>query len=134
MRGPLLVGVVADQPLEIVHRAAELALSLDVKLICAYVDVTSYLYGESETGPGDDSEAVSAGIPAGLELILNQAMQARRLQPRGALIASFVEDTIQLTRLPGTGKSPQRVGKSLVSGRRSTHPATGDTMAQLRGY
>lgn len=73
VRGPVLAGVVPDQPLEIVHRAVELALSLDVKLICAYVDVTSYLSGESVTGPGDDSEGVSAGIRAGLELILNQA-------------------------------------------------------------
>ena len=41
--GPVLMGVVPGQPLAVAHRAAELAHSLNVGLICAYVDVTSYL-------------------------------------------------------------------------------------------
>ncbi len=70
--GPVLMGVVPGQPLAVAHRAADLAHSLNVKLICAYVDVTSYLSEESDgrveahpidpDGIDDDIEGISAGI------------------------------------------------------------------------
>lgn len=70
--GPVLMGVVPGQPLAVAHRAAELALSLNVKLICAYVDVTTYLAQEPDgriealpidpDGIDDDIEGISAGI------------------------------------------------------------------------
>lgn len=70
--GPVLMGVVPGQPLAVAHRAAELAHSLNVKLICAYVDVTSYLAEEPDgrvealpidpDGIDDDIEGISAGI------------------------------------------------------------------------
>ena len=35
-----------------VHRAAELAYTLNVKLICAYVDITTYLADETDDRVG----------------------------------------------------------------------------------
>ncbi|MDP9989466.1 nucleotide-binding universal stress UspA family protein [Arthrobacter oryzae] len=70
--GPVLMGVVPGQPLAVAHRAAELAYSLDVKLICAYVDVTTYLAEEPDgriearpidpDGIDDDIEGIAAAI------------------------------------------------------------------------
>jgi enolase len=70
--GPVLVGVVPGQPLAVVHRAADLASSLNVQLLCAYVDVTTYLTDEPDgrtqvqpidpDGVDDDIEGISAGI------------------------------------------------------------------------
>jgi nucleotide-binding universal stress UspA family protein len=70
--GPVLMGVVPGQPLAVAHRAADLAHSLNVKLICAYVDVTTYLAEEPDgrvearlidpDGIDDDIEGISAGI------------------------------------------------------------------------
>ena len=70
--GPVLMGVVPGQPLAVAHRAAELAYSLNVKLVCAYVDVTSYLAEEPDgriearpidpDGIDDDIEGISAAI------------------------------------------------------------------------
>ncbi|MDJ0457960.1 universal stress protein [Arthrobacter sp. NQ7] len=70
--GPVLMGVVPGQPLAVAHRAAELAYSLNVKLICAYVDVTSYLAEEPDgrveslpidpDGIDDDIEGISESI------------------------------------------------------------------------
>jgi nucleotide-binding universal stress UspA family protein len=70
--GPVLMGVVPGQPLAVAHRAAELAYSLDVELMCAYVDVTSYLAEEPDgriealpidpDGIDDDIESISAAI------------------------------------------------------------------------
>lgn len=75
--GPVLMGVVPGQPLTVAHRAVELAFSLNVKLICAYVDVTSYLAEEPDgrvealpidpDGIDDDIEGISAGIRERLE-------------------------------------------------------------------
>lgn len=58
--------------LAVAHRAAELAYSLKVRLICAYVDVTSYLEQEPDgrvevhpidpDGVDDDIQGISAGI------------------------------------------------------------------------
>ncbi|MFC4395293.1 universal stress protein [Arthrobacter sedimenti] len=72
MSGPVLMGVVPGQPLAVAHRAAELAYSLGVKLICAYVDVTTYLAEEPDgrvealpidpDGIDDDIEGISAGL------------------------------------------------------------------------
>lgn len=71
------------QPLAVVHRAAELAYTLDAKLICAYVDITTYLIEEPEEqieapAPGpegdvDDAEGVSAGMRLVLQDILDGA-------------------------------------------------------------
>jgi nucleotide-binding universal stress UspA family protein len=81
--GPVLAGVVPGQPLAVVHRAADLAYTLDVKLICAYVDITTYLVEEPDDGIGDrpgepdgivdDVEATSAGIRDRLQEILEGA-------------------------------------------------------------
>jgi nucleotide-binding universal stress UspA family protein len=70
--GAVLMGVVPGQPLAVAHCAAELAYSLNVKLICAYVDVTTYLAeepkGRTEARPidpdgiDDDIEGISAAI------------------------------------------------------------------------
>jgi len=70
--GPVLMGVVPGQSLAVAHRAAELAYSLNVKLVCAYVDVTTYLAEEptgrtgarpiDPDGLDDDIEGISAGI------------------------------------------------------------------------
>lgn len=70
--GPVLMGVAPGQPLAVAHRAAELAYSLNVKLICAYVDVTTYLAEEPDgrvesrpidpDGIDEDNEGISAGI------------------------------------------------------------------------
>jgi nucleotide-binding universal stress UspA family protein len=68
--GPVLAGVVPGQPQAVVHRAAELAYTRNVKLICVYVDITSYLADEPEDGPVDDAEATSAGLFEYLEDIL----------------------------------------------------------------
>ena len=69
--GPVLAGVVPGQPRAVVHRAAELAYTLNVKLICVYVDITSYLADEPDDGPVDDVEATSAGILERLENTLD---------------------------------------------------------------
>jgi hypothetical protein len=54
-----------------VHRAAELALILNVKLICAYVVITTHLANEPDNGLVDDVEATSAGIRERLGNILD---------------------------------------------------------------
>jgi nucleotide-binding universal stress UspA family protein len=69
--GPVLAGVVPGQPRAVVYRAAELAYSLNVKLICVYVDITSYIADEPDDGPADDAEATSAGILERLENTLD---------------------------------------------------------------
>lgn len=60
--GPVLAAIVPGQPPAVVHRAADLAYTLNVKLICVYVDITSYLADELDDGPVDDAEATSASI------------------------------------------------------------------------
>lgn len=82
--GPVLMGVVPGQPLAVAHRAAELAYSLNVKLICAYVDVTTYLAEEPDgrvearpidpDGIDDDIEGISAGIRERLEEALDASV------------------------------------------------------------
>jgi nucleotide-binding universal stress UspA family protein len=69
--GPVLAAVVPGQPPAVVHRAADLAYTLNVKLICVYVDITSYLAEELDDGPVDDAEATSAGIQEHLGNTLN---------------------------------------------------------------
>ncbi|MCB5294629.1 universal stress protein [Arthrobacter sp. SO3] len=79
--GPVLMGVVPGQPLAVIHRAAELAHSLNVQLICAYVDVTTYLAEEPDGRTGalpidpdgidDDIEGISAGIKERLQEALD---------------------------------------------------------------
>jgi nucleotide-binding universal stress UspA family protein len=81
--GPVLAGVVPGQPLTVVHRAVERAYTLNVKLICAYVDITSYLVDDAEDsieagtlwpdGIVDDVEATSAGIRKCLHELLDAA-------------------------------------------------------------
>lgn len=80
--GPVLMGVVPGQPLAVAHRAAELAYSLGVKLVCAYVDVTTYLAEEPDgrvearpidpDGIDDDIEGISATIAAELRAALDR--------------------------------------------------------------
>jgi nucleotide-binding universal stress UspA family protein len=91
LRGPVLAGVHPGQAAAVVHRAAELAFSLDVPLICAYVEVSSYL---SDTRPGgvpvplpidpdvvdDDGEAVSQELLTQLESVLRGSSVAWSLQ------------------------------------------------------
>ncbi|MFS0717306.1 universal stress protein [Arthrobacter sp. 1P04PC] len=81
--GPVLMGVVPGQSLVVAHRAAEMAYSLGVKLICAYVDVTTYLAEEPDgraealpidpEGVDDDIEGISAGINEHLGAVLGDA-------------------------------------------------------------
>jgi nucleotide-binding universal stress UspA family protein len=80
--GPVLMGVVPGQPLAVAHRAAEMAFSLNVELICAYVDVTTYLAEEPDgrvearpidpDGVDDDIEGISAGIAEHLREALGE--------------------------------------------------------------
>ncbi len=71
--GPVLAGVIPRQPGVVLHRAAELAFSMGVELICAYVDVSSYQVrddgeGHVETMPidpdgvDDDPDSVFVGL------------------------------------------------------------------------
>lgn len=79
--GPVLMGVVPGQPLAVAHRAAEMAYSLNVKLICAYVDVTTYLAQEPDgriearpidpDGIDDDIEGISEDIKERLRVALD---------------------------------------------------------------
>lgn len=47
---PVVVGVVRDQPDEVLLRAADLALHLDAELICVTVDMTRYTVDELPDG------------------------------------------------------------------------------------
>lgn len=79
--GPVLLGVVPDQPQEVLQRGADLAHNLGVKLICAYVDITTYLTDEPDewtqaatggtAGLDDDAEGVSTSIRERLQTILD---------------------------------------------------------------
>jgi nucleotide-binding universal stress UspA family protein len=79
--GPVVIGVVPDQPREVLQRGAELAHNLGVKLICAYVDITTYLTDEPDewtqaatagtAGLDDDAEGVSTRIRERLQTILD---------------------------------------------------------------
>jgi nucleotide-binding universal stress UspA family protein len=81
--GPVLAGVTPGQPLAVVQHAAELASTLGVKLICAYVDITTYLTDEPDElievrppgpeGDTDDPEGVSTGIRERLQTFLDGA-------------------------------------------------------------
>jgi nucleotide-binding universal stress UspA family protein len=78
--GPVLAGVVPGQSPALLQRAADLAYTLNVKLICAYVDITTYLTEEPDEGieapllgpegPADDAEGAGAGIRERLQNIL----------------------------------------------------------------
>jgi nucleotide-binding universal stress UspA family protein len=81
--GPVVAGVVPGQPPAVVQSAARLAYSLNVKLICAYVDITSYLSNERDdqdllqsagpVGTADDAEQTSARLRDHLQGILGRA-------------------------------------------------------------
>jgi nucleotide-binding universal stress UspA family protein len=81
--GPVVAGVVPGQPPAVVHSAARLAYSLNVKLICAYVDITSYLSNErddqdllqatGQDGTVDDVEQTSAHLREHLQAVLGKA-------------------------------------------------------------
>ncbi|MBT1002958.1 universal stress protein [Paenarthrobacter sp. DKR-5] len=75
--GPVVLGVVPGQPLAALHRAAELAGSLGVRLVCAYVDIATYLVDEGPDGSvasrpidpdtaDDDVEGTSARLKDGI--------------------------------------------------------------------
>ncbi|UVJ38472.1 universal stress protein [Arthrobacter sp. CJ23] len=59
--GPVLLGVVPHQPAIVLRRAADLALSAGVELVCAYVDVASYPV------PGDAAGAAQPIDPDGVD-------------------------------------------------------------------
>jgi nucleotide-binding universal stress UspA family protein len=78
--GAVVAGVAPGQPQAVTQRAAELACSLNVDLIYAYVDVTTFLNEEPDDsidalpdpyGVEDDPEGVSARIRARLHQILD---------------------------------------------------------------
>jgi K+-sensing histidine kinase KdpD len=81
--GPVVAGVVPGQPPAVVQSAARLAYSLNVKLICAYVDITSYLSNErddqdllqlaGQDGTVDDAEQASAHLREHLQAVLGKA-------------------------------------------------------------
>ena len=80
--GPVVAGVVPGQPPAVVQHAARLAYSLNVKLICAYVDITSYLSNERDdqdllqsagAGTVDDAEQTSARLREHLQGVLGKA-------------------------------------------------------------
>jgi nucleotide-binding universal stress UspA family protein len=81
--GPVVAGVMPGQPPAVVQNAARLAYSLNVKLICAYVDITSYLSNERDdqdllpsAGVGqtvDDAEQTSARLREHLQAVLGKA-------------------------------------------------------------
>ncbi|MFC4265864.1 universal stress protein [Arthrobacter cryoconiti] len=79
---PVLVGIMPTQPLAVARRAAQLAYSLDVELVCAYVDITRYLVEEATDGSvasepidsdgvDDDAEGVSATISQRLSSVFS---------------------------------------------------------------
>ncbi|MET4001848.1 nucleotide-binding universal stress UspA family protein [Arthrobacter sp. UYCu511] len=57
LKGPILVGVVPGQPLIVIRQAADLAYSLGVELVFAYVDVTRYLVQDND-GTGSRSAPI----------------------------------------------------------------------------
>src|SRR5689334_20359838 len=81
--GPVVAGVMPGQPPAVVENAARLAYSLNVKLICAYVDITSYLSNErddqdllqsaGQDGAVDDAEQTSARLRDHLQSVLGKA-------------------------------------------------------------
>lgn len=140
--GPVLAGVVPGQPLAVVHRATELAYTLDVKLICAYVDITTYLAEETEDrveasplspyGIIDDVEATSAGIRKWLQEVLGGAgvrwsFLTLSGDPAGALgqLAESADVSVIVvgTREPGLGTRLEQllVGSVAVQLTRGQH-------------
>lgn len=88
--GPVLMGVVPGQPLTVSYRAAELALSLSVELICAYVDVTTYLAEE----PGGRIEALPID-PDGIDDDIEGISESIRERLREALDGSGIRWSFQ---------------------------------------
>ncbi|WP_426997637.1 universal stress protein [Pseudarthrobacter sp. N5] len=91
LTGPVVAGVVPGQPPAVTRHAADLAFSLGVDLVCAYVDVTTYLVDEDPDGRveslpidpdviDDDAENIAGGIHSRL---------ASELEPYG-IAWSFV--------------------------------------------
>lgn len=74
--GPVLVGVKPGQSLAVVHRAADLAHSLGVPLVCAFVDPTAVEEREADgrvealpidpDGVDDDAAGIRADLYRGL--------------------------------------------------------------------
>ncbi|WP_343317566.1 universal stress protein [Arthrobacter sp. TMP15] len=78
---PVVMGVIPGQPLSVAKQAAELAYSLGVELLCAYVDITTYVVEEDPNGHvatqpidpdrfDDDIERISAAIKERLASVL----------------------------------------------------------------
>lgn len=57
IRGAVVAGVIPRQPPVVIRRAAELAYSLGVELVLAYVDVTRFPVADSD-GPGGASAPI----------------------------------------------------------------------------
>ncbi|WP_454811093.1 universal stress protein [Paenarthrobacter nitroguajacolicus] len=70
MSGPILVGVMPGQHAIVVERAAQVAASAGVPLVCAYADVTVYPVDGTAGGPAapidPDGVAGAQGIPESL--------------------------------------------------------------------
>lgn len=68
------MGIVPGQPLAVLRAAVDMAEAYKVKLICAYVDITSYLADDpEEDAPADDAEATSAGLREHLKTTLEDS-------------------------------------------------------------
>uniref|UniRef100_UPI003F495529 universal stress protein n=1 Tax=Pseudarthrobacter oxydans TaxID=1671 RepID=UPI003F495529 len=69
-----MVGIVPGQPLAVLHAAVDVAEAFGARLICVYVDITSYLAEDpEEDAPADDAEAISAGLRKHLAANLKNA-------------------------------------------------------------
>lgn len=82
LAGPILVGVVPGQRPVVVERAAEVALSAGLPLVCAFVDVTVYPVDGSTGGPAapidpdgvvDDVEGVPESLRTAIDTQLADA-------------------------------------------------------------
>lgn len=62
IRGAVIAGVIPRQPLVVIRRAAELAYSLGVELVLAYVDVTRYQLAGSDGVSGSSAPIDPDGV------------------------------------------------------------------------
>lgn len=87
---PVVVGVSPGQSAVVWRRAADLAAALGVLMVCAYVDVTTFLIPEPDDGAPAGTDALLSGAPknrddaenaaAGLAAVLAADLDPRPLQ------------------------------------------------------
>ncbi|MFK0039062.1 universal stress protein [Paenarthrobacter sp. NPDC090517] len=84
MSGPILVGVMPGQHAIVVERAAQVAASAGVPLVCAYADVTVYPVDGTTGGraaPIDpDGVAAAQGIPESLKATIAHQLAGRDVE------------------------------------------------------